>query len=306
MTLPAWHSATALHDRQAQPGGARPVAARAEEALEDALLQLGRDPGPSSATASTTSPLRRSTVAATAVPGGCGAARSPSGSAPCGAARRGRRRSRRPPAPTTEISCRRRPARARRGGLDDVAEVDGPVRRLAAGVGAGQQQQVGHQPAHAPARAQRRARRPRAAPRRASRRAARGWPARWSAACAARARRRRRTRAGAPAWPRSPCGIRRAHAASTPACSPARRPRRRPPAAARAAGSRVRSISRAASVSSAIGYIARRAAPGRRAGPAPCRRGRRGRGTAARGWRCRDVGDPPPVLHVHGDLHLGS
>ena len=53
---------------------------------------------------------------------------------------------------------------------------------------------------------------------------------------------------------------RRARAASTPAWSPARRPRRRPPGAGScSAGSRVRSISRAASVSSAIGSIARRA-----------------------------------------------
>ena len=130
----------------------------------------------------------------------------------------------------------------------------------AAGVGAREQQQVGDQPAHAARRAQRGGGGLALLARRAARRAARGWRARWSAACAARARRRRRTRAGARAWPRSRRAHRRARAAS-PRASRASSATSSSASGwgRRRLGSRVRSISRAAPVSSAIGAIARRA-----------------------------------------------
>ena len=145
-------------------------------------------------------------------------------------------------------------------------------------------------------------RRPRPARPRARRRAARGSPARWSAACAARARRRPRTRAGARACPRSRRAPRRARASMS-----SQRPGQLGDLVlglgvrdAQRQGSRVRSTSRAASVSSAIGAIARRAVarPASSASAAPaehaedrgtaapcrssCRRPRAGGRTAAR------------------------
>ncbi len=109
-----------------------------------------------------------------------------------------------------------------RGGLaHDGRHVEGHVRGLAPGVGAGEQQQVADQPPHALRRAQRRAGglgrgggvARAAVAGRAPPRAARGWPGCSSAGCAARARRRRRTRAGARARPRSRRARRRARAA---------------------------------------------------------------------------------------------
>ena len=79
---------------------------------------------------------------------------------------------------------------------DDRGQVDGLVRGHAARVGAREQQQVRDEAAHAAARSAGRRRRPRAARPPGTPPAARGWPARRSAACAARARRPRRTRAG--------------------------------------------------------------------------------------------------------------
>ena len=101
-------------------------------------------------------------------------------------------------------------------------------------------------------------RRSRPARRRAPRSAAPGWPARWSAACGARATRRPRTPAGGraspgcrcaprPAPPSIPSSVRASSAISSSASG----------CGIRRLASRVRSISRAASVSSTIGRIAR-------------------------------------------------
>ena len=96
----------------------------------------------------------------------------------------------------------------------DLGEVAFDARAGAAGVGAGEQQQVADEAVHPLRAAQRRGDgralvlvgvAPSATPR-----AARGWRGCSSAACAARARRRRRTRAGAGSSPRSPIGRRRA------------------------------------------------------------------------------------------------
>ena len=109
------------------------------------------------------------------------------------------------------------------------------------------------------ARSAARRRRPRAARRRAPPRAARGWRAPRSAACAARARRRRRTRAGgqrrlglARASPSAASIDSSVRASSATSSSDSGR-------GIRTVGSRERSTSRAAAVSSAIGSIARRA-----------------------------------------------
>ena len=121
----------------------------------------------------------------------------------------------------------------------------------------------------------------------ASRRAARGSRARSSAACAARARRRRRTCAGGRASPRSRCAP-RASAASMPL----ERARELGDLVVGVGsgsvrlGSRVRSISPAAAVSSAIGVIARRAtsdpAPNARTVPTSTPRAATARGCRSR------------------------
>ena len=58
------------HDRQSQPGALAAVTAAANEALEHAVGQLRRDPGPESSTITTASPSRASVDACTWVPGG--------------------------------------------------------------------------------------------------------------------------------------------------------------------------------------------------------------------------------------------
>ena len=216
VTVPVVGLGHGAHDREPEAGRADAVAGAAEEALEDLVVQLRRD-------ARARRPRRRARPAPLRAldaaprppcPGRCGAARSPSGSAPAGAARRARpsivdaRR-----APRSEISWS--PATGSSSAAASVTtlgEVDRRVRRLAAGVGAREQQQVGDQPAHPARGAQRGGGGLALLARRASPRAARGWPAPRSAACAARARRRRRTRAGARASPRSPRAPRRARA----------------------------------------------------------------------------------------------
>ena len=163
-------------------------------------------PGPSSSTASTTSPLRRST-------------RGLDRGARVGVAQRVLHQVEHEP---VQLVARALDLRARRRGDrdlvvaghrlelggrlgDDLGEVDRAVRRLAARRRRGRAA-AGRRPAGASgATSAARTRPPRAARPRAPPRAARGWPAPRSAACAARARRRRRTRAGGPARPRSPC-----------------------------------------------------------------------------------------------------
>ena len=161
----------------------------------------------------------------------------------------------------------------------------GCAARVAAGVGAGEQQQVGDQAAHPLRGAQRRVGHLALLAVEHARRAARGWRGCWSAACAARARRRRRTAR----WRSSAASVSsrapRARGASPRASGPSSATS----SSARGLGQRARrgrgsaAISRAAAVSAAIGRIARRPTRGRRGGRAACRRGRRRRGTAGRG-----------------------
>ena len=251
------------HDRQAQARAAAAVAAAADEALEHPLLRAragSRDRRPRrSATASPSVGARARR--GSACPGGvwrtafssrlstsrCRSSRTPGDDRRLGVDRqlvvaRPSARARRRPRPAP------RPGRSARCGCD------------ALGVGAGQQQQVADQPAHPPRRAQRRLGGLGLLAARAPRPAARGWPARWSAACAARGRRRRRTRAGGRASPRSPLRA----ASSAPSIPSSVRASSATSSSASGwgicrLGSRVRSISRAASVSSTIGRIARAA-----------------------------------------------
>ena len=259
--VPPWESRDRADDREAEAARAAAVAGAAEEALEDLVAQLGRDARARRPRRTrTTSPLRRSTVASTAVPGSvwrsafssrlsvsrCSSSRAPSTSAP------GARRD------ADQVVAGDGLELAGRLG-DDLGEVDGRVRGGAAGVGAGEQQQVGDQPAHAAAGAQRGG----------------GGLARLALqlhleqlevgqhggerrAQLVRAR-RRRTGAGARASPRSRRAPRRARGACPRACARARTPRRSASGWGMVSdGSRVRSISRAASVSRGIGAIARR------------------------------------------------
>ena len=167
--------------------------------------------------------------------------------------------------------------------------------RHAAGVGAGEQEQVGDEPAHPLSRAQGAvARRRPGRSRRAGPTTARGSRARWSAACAARARRRPRRRAGGAASPRSrarasssawsmPSSVRASSATSSSASG----------WGIRRLGSRVRSISRAAEVSSAMGRMARRAtaSPASRARSVPPATPRmRKKRTLRVVWRTSDSG----------------
>ena len=154
---------------------------RAEEALEDLVAQLGRDAGPVV--------LDREHDMAVArarrwprprCPGRCGAARSPSGSARAGAARRCTPSTSAPAGADDRDLVVAGDRLELGGGVGDDARRGRRARcgGLAAGVGAGEQQQVGDEAAHAAASSAARTRRPRAARRRASPRAARGWPAR--------------------------------------------------------------------------------------------------------------------------------
>ena len=245
-TLPLVALGDRLHDRQAEPRGARTVAVGAEEALEDLLLQLGRDPRPVVLD-------RQHDLAVAALDRGLDRG------AGIGVAERvlhqvqhepvqlvlhavdldaGRGRDR-------DLVVARDRLELRRGGRDDVAEVDRPVRDLAAGVGARQQQQVGHQPAHPAAGAQRGGgglallalqrllEQLEVGQHRRQRRAqlVRGVGDELALA------HERRLGLGR--------GPRRARAASTPASPRARRPRRRPPAAGCCAPGRACARSRA-------------------------------------------------------------
>ena len=247
------------HDGQTQARAAATVATAAHEALEHALLAAparSRAPRPRRS-----APPRcpSSVVAARIrVPGGvwrtafssrlstsrCSSSRTPVDHGPLGADRQlvalGHR---------TELACR----------LDQHLGQIGRAPRLRRGARRPGRAAAGRRPAGASAGSSAAPPRPsRPARRRAPRSAARGWPARWSAASAARARRRRRIPAGGRACPGCRCGPSPAPRASPPGSGPARRSRPRP----RGGGSgrlasRVRSISRAASVSSTIGRIAR-------------------------------------------------
>ena len=136
----------------------------------------------------------------------------------------------------------------------------GPRDMGSAGVRAREQQQVADEPAHPPGRAQRGLGGVGLLVRRAPRPAARGSRAGWSAACAARARRPRRTPAGARARHASRRARRRAIRASRSTVRASSATSSSASGAGRrSVGSRVRSISRAASVSCTIGRIARAA-----------------------------------------------
>ena len=165
-------------------------------------------------------------------------------------------------------------------------EVHGPARQLAAGVGAGEQQQVAHEPPHAARRAQRRVGHLAllAGELRLEQLEVRQ-DARERGAQLVR-RVRHELALARRAWPRSPRARRSARRACPRRCARGRRPRRsRCDFGSVMSGSRVRATSRAARVSPAIGRIARLPPAGRRGRRGACRRGRRARGRAARGSR---------------------
>ena len=247
-------------------------------------------PGPSSSTESTTSPLRRSTVASTAVPGiGVAQRVLEQVERRAGAARRARRRSRRPGARAdADAGGRPRPARARRPPRSTTSERStGTCARDAAGVGAREQQQVGDEPAHAARGAQGgggglarlalelHLEQLEVGEHRGQRRAQ---LVRRVGDELALARERR---------PRSRCAPRRARGA----CSRASAPARTTSSLRLRVRDRQRRVARARDRARRVGQPRdrrHRAAsrwPARRAAPAPRRRARRGRGTRARGWR---------------------
>ena len=249
------------HDRQAEaaaPPAPAAVAVAADEAVEDPVAQLRRDAGAVVLTPRSRSSSSRRTrhdrrrcragVCTSAFWIRLSASRcssSPGASTTSGSPAHvdlelvvgGQRRQPRPPP-----RARPRAGRPARGAC-------------AAGVGAREQQQVGHQPPHPARGAQRRARRsPRPRPRAraaSSSRLARMLVSGVRSSCEASAT----NSAGGRAPPRSRRARRRAPRASPRASAPGRRPRRRPPASACCTpGSRVRAI-----VFAAVGELARSA-----------------------------------------------
>ena len=132
--MPWWLSATALTIDSPRPEEPERSPCAAEEALEDLVVQLGAGcPARRPRRRARPAPLRALDAPRPPCRGRCGAARSPSGSARAGAARRARRRSRRPAGAEIEISWS--PATGSSSAAASVTtlgEVDRAVRRLAA------------------------------------------------------------------------------------------------------------------------------------------------------------------------------